>query len=187
MAYRYCEWIWMAVGLVWLLGAFRLKPADRREGAGSLLFHRGVTVAAYLLLFYYRLGVGPLAWRYLPGWPGIAWAGLAITAAGGAFAVWARLLLGGNWSASVTVKQDHRLIRRGPYRIVRHPIYTGLLTSMLGTALALGEIRGLIGFAIASLGWTIKSGVEESFMIAQFGDEYRQYRREVRRLIPFVL
>jgi protein-S-isoprenylcysteine O-methyltransferase len=115
----------------------------------------------------------------------IAWTGLALTAAGCAFAIWARLLLGGNWSSSVTVKQDH--IRRGPYAIVRHPIYSGFLLGLLGTALALGELRGIAGLALASIGWHMKSRREEAFMTAEFGAEYTRYQCEVKALIPFVL
>jgi protein-S-isoprenylcysteine O-methyltransferase Ste14 len=83
------------------------------------------------LPFSARLRVGPLAWRFVPDSPVVAWAGLAVTAAGFTFAIWARMLLGGNWSSSMTVKQDHQLIRQGPYSIVRHPIYSGLLLALL--------------------------------------------------------
>jgi protein-S-isoprenylcysteine O-methyltransferase len=95
-------------------------------------------------------------------------------------------MLGGNGSATVTVKPDHRLIRQGPYTIVRHPIYTGFLLGLLGTALALGELRGIVGLALAFIGWRMKSRLEEAFMAAQFGAEYTEYQREVKALIPFV-
>jgi protein-S-isoprenylcysteine O-methyltransferase Ste14 len=105
------------------------------------------------LPFSARLRVGPLAWRFVPDSPVVDWAGQADTAAGCAFAIWARMLLGGNWSASVTVKHDHQLIRQGPYSIVRHPICSGLLLALLGTALALGELRGIVDLALALAGW----------------------------------
>lgn len=185
--FRYIQWIWIAVGIVWLFGVFTAKRAARSEPAGSRLAQLGIMAPAFALLFSSRLRVGPLAWRFVPDAPGIAWAGLAVTAAGCAFAVWARLMLGGNWSATVTVKHDHRLIRKGPYTIVRHPIYSGALLGLLGTALAWGEVRGLIGLAMACIGWRLKSRVEEAFMIEQFGDEYARYQREVKALIPFLL
>ena len=186
-AYRYAERIWAAVGIVWLIGALVSKRAVRRQAAGSLLLHMAIMVAAFLLLFFARLSVGPLAWRFVPESPLIAWTGFVVTAVGCAFAIWARLLLGGNWSSSVTVKRDHRLIRKGPYTIVRHPIYTGLLLGLLGTALALGEVRGLVGLALAFIGWRMKSRIEEGFMTAEFGAEYTEYQRQVKALIPFVL
>jgi protein-S-isoprenylcysteine O-methyltransferase Ste14 len=97
-----------------------------------------------------------------------------------------RALLGSNWSATVTVKQHHELIRRGPYAIVRHPIYSGFLLGVLGTALALGEVRGLVALALAFAGWYLKARNEEQFLVEQFGDAYVGYRRNVKQLIPFV-
>jgi protein-S-isoprenylcysteine O-methyltransferase Ste14 len=138
------------------------------------------------LIFIGRLVAGPLDRRFVPDSAAVAWAGLALTAAGCAFAIWARLLLGGNWSASVTVKQDHQLMRRGPYAIVRHPIYSGFLLGLAGTALALGEWRGIAGLALAFIGWLTKSRTEEAFMTAQFGAGYTEYQRRVKALVPFV-
>ena len=174
--YGYIEWIWAAVGVVWLIGTLVSKQTARREPTSSRLLHMAIMAAVFALPFSARLHVGPLAWRFVPDSPVIAWTGLALTAAGCAFAIWARLLPGGNWSSSVTVKQDHRLIRRGPYAIVRHPIYSGFLLGLLGTALAL-----------ASIGWRMKSRREEAFMTAEFGAEYTRYQREVKALSPFVL
>jgi protein-S-isoprenylcysteine O-methyltransferase Ste14 len=185
--YRCIVFIWIAVGGVWLIAAMASKRTARREAVSSSLLHIAIMAAAFALLFSDKLHVGPLAWRFVPESRVIAWTGLALTVAGCAFAVWARLLLGGNWSSSVTIKQDHRLIRRGPYTIVRHPIYSGFLLGLLGTALTLGELRGIIGLALAFIGWRMKSRLEEGFMVAQFGAEYTEYQREVRALIPFVL
>jgi protein-S-isoprenylcysteine O-methyltransferase Ste14 len=185
--YRYIEWIWMAVGAVWLIAALASKKTARSEALVSRLLHIAIMTAAITLFYSARLRVGPLAWRFVPDSPIIAWTGLALTVAGCAFAVWARILIGNNWSANVTVKQDHRLIRKGPYSIVRHPIYSGFLLGLLGTALALGEWRGIAGLALAFIGWRMKSSLEEAFMVAQFGEEYVAYEREVKALIPFVL
>jgi len=100
--------------------------------------------------------------------------------------VWARLVLGRNWSGTVTVKQEHTLVRQGPYVIVRHPIYTGLLAAGLGTAIAYGQIRGLIAVALFLLLFILKIRIEERFMREQFGDDYRIYQEQVKALIPFV-
>jgi protein-S-isoprenylcysteine O-methyltransferase Ste14 len=96
-------------------------------------------------------------------------------------------MLGSNWSGTVTVKQNHELVQSGPYAIVRHPIYSGFLLGALGTALSVGEARGLIALALAFVGWVAKTRVEEQFMVEQFNGDYVRYRREVKRLIPFVL
>jgi protein-S-isoprenylcysteine O-methyltransferase Ste14 len=85
------------------------------------------------------------------------------------------------------VKRDHQLVLRGPYVLVRHPIYSGLLLGMLGTAITAGEVRGLVGFAILFYAWLAKSRVEEAFMTEQFGMQYTQYRQRVKAIIPFVL
>jgi len=189
---RCIDWTWSAVGVVWLVSALTVKKAARREAAGSRLLQIAIMAAVFVLLFpsllrRYELPLGPLSSRFVPESPAIAWTGLALTIAGCAFAIWARLLLGGNWSGSVTVKQDHRLIRRGPYAIVRHPIYSGFLLGMLGTALALGQWRGIAGLALAFIGWHMKSRKEEAFIVAQFGEAYTAYRHEVKAFIPFVL
>ena len=108
-------------------------------------------------------------------------------AAGLGFAVWARRCLGRNWSGIVTVKQGHELIRSGPYALVRHPIYTGLLLAILGTASAIGEWRGLIAFVLITAGFVLKLRIEEDFISETFGEQYARYRAEVPALIPFIV
>ncbi len=105
---------------------------------------------------------------------------------GVAFSVWARLMLGDNWSNRVTVKENHTLARRGPYRIVRHPIYSGILLGMLGSALQRGGIRCFVGVLICGFSFWLKTRVEERFMVQSFGEEYLQYRHKVKALAPFI-
>jgi protein-S-isoprenylcysteine O-methyltransferase Ste14 len=113
--------------------------------------------------------------------------GVILTAAGLAFTVWARVHLAGNWSGVVTLKEGHTLVRDGPYRYVRHPIYTGLLLALIGSAIARDEWRGVLAVALAFVALWRKLGLEERWLTEIFGDEYRRYRREVRALIPFVV
>src|SRR5205814_7438334 len=98
-----------------------------------------------------------------------------------------RLHLAGNWSATVTIKENHTLVRDGPYRYVRHPIYTGILLAIVGSALARDEWRSLLGAAIAFFSFWHKLRIEELWLTEVFGDDYRRYREEVRALIPFVV
>ncbi len=176
---------WIVTAVLWVLASFISKPTVRVQSAASRAVQAGLLIAVYLLLFgYWR--VGPLAWRILPDSPLVVYVGVALTLAGMAFALWARFFLGGNWSMNVTVKENHQLVRSGPYAIVRHPIYSGLLLAILGTAIAEAEVRGLVAVILALIGWRMKSRVEESFMACQFGSEYAQYKREVKALIPFV-
>ena len=109
-----------------------------------------------------------------------------ITALGVAFALAARFFLGKNWSGWVTVKKGHQLIRSGPYAVVRHPIYSGVLLGILGTAIVVGEVRGLVAMAFAALGLGLKSFQEERFMEEEFGSEYRDYTRRVKAMIPLL-
>jgi len=186
-AYRYILWLWSAVGIVWLAGSVTAKRAARVEAAGTRAAHMALTVLAFTLVFTERAGIGPLGWRFVPASAAIEWAGFVLTFAGCAFAIWARFMLGGNWSGSVTVKHDHQLVLRGPYLLVRHPIYSGALLGLLGAAITVGEVRGLAGFAIAFYAWLMKSRMEEAFMTEQFGSQYTQYRQRVKAIIPFIL
>jgi protein-S-isoprenylcysteine O-methyltransferase Ste14 len=186
-AFIWIEAVWLAVGLVWLVGAFAAKRAVRREPPLSRVLHLAIMALAVGLLFSDRVRIGPLGARLLPepGW--LPWLGLGLTVAGCAFAVQARFWLGSNWSATVTVKEKHELVRTGPYAVVRHPIYTGFFLGVLGTAVAVGEVRGLIALTLAFIGWLTKTRTEEKFLLEEFDGDYARYRREVKRLIPFVL
>jgi protein-S-isoprenylcysteine O-methyltransferase len=178
--------LWLVLAAVWLFGLFTAKPISRRQSVGSRLIEMGLSLLAYCLVFtpYFRSGWG--AWSFLPNSDFTGAIGLLLVFLGVAFAIWARLQLGGNWSSAVTVKQGHTLIRRGPYTIVRHPIYTGLLLAFFGVALILGELRGLVGVGVLFLCFWIKSTTEERFMVEQFGADYRQYQRQAKAFIPYV-
>lgn len=103
------------------------------------------------------------------------------------FAWWARIHLGRLWSGTITLKQDHRIIDTGPYGLVRHPIYTGLLLSILATAAAQATVTGLLGAAGIFLGLWMKARAEERLLTAELGAEaYGGYRRRVPMLVPFL-
>jgi protein-S-isoprenylcysteine O-methyltransferase Ste14 len=177
---------WITALVVWIIGAFTTKATIRRQSIGSRLLEMSPLIVGYLLL---RGTPSLLYWtstRFVP--PTFEWQviGAVVTVAGVAIGIWARFYLGGNWSATVSVKQDHELIRTGPYAAVRHPIYSGLLLAILGTAIYAGEIRGLFALALAMVALKIKSMREEAFMQDEFGERYVQYRREVKSLVPFV-
>ena len=178
--------LWLAWVLYWVVSAFGVKTTRRRESRASRLSH----------VLPLAVGVTLIAWPHLHqvGWlsrpllPPSAWrfgGALALTAAGLAFTVWARLHIGRNWSGTVTLKEGHELIRSGPYAWVRHPIYTGLLVALLGGAVACGEWRALIGLALVAGAFVRKLRIEEHFMRESFPDEYPRYCAQVPALIPF--
>jgi protein-S-isoprenylcysteine O-methyltransferase Ste14 len=185
--WRCIESVWLLVGIYWLVAALWAKPVARREQLLTRIVHLAIMTMAFGLLFSRSTRVGVLGARFLPESAAIGWAGLGLTAAGCALAVWARACLGSNWSATATQKHNHELVRRGPYALVRHPIYAGFLLAMLGTALALGEMRGLVALALAFVGWFTKARTEERLLSEAFGGAYARYRREVKQLIPFIL
>ena len=132
----------------------------------------------------------PVPWLYrqfVPQGLWTFWLGAAITTAGLLFAVWAREHLGRNWSRSVTIKQDHQLIVTGPYALVRHPIYTGILAGFLGMTFAVAEMRGILAFILVSLMLWSKLRREEQWMRAQFGAPYEASSRRTAAVVPFVL
>ncbi|PYV65700.1 MAG: hypothetical protein DMG95_01005 [Acidobacteria bacterium] len=109
---------------------------------------------------------------------------ILLTAAGIALAIWARFYIGQNWSGTVTIKVGHTLIRTGPYRWVRHPIYSGILLAMIGTALARGKPIGVLAIVLFWFGFWFKSRLEEQFMRKTFGQEYDEYARSTGALVP---
>jgi protein-S-isoprenylcysteine O-methyltransferase Ste14 len=174
---------WLVFMLVWVIGAGTSKRTAQREAVGNRIIYGIPLALAALLLFGARHWLRLNA-RFVPDTAEFRLSGLVLTTLGLAFAIWARLTIGRNWSGTVTIKEDHQLIQRGPYRIVRHPIYFGILLALLGTALGYGRILGLIAVPIAFLGFWRKAQTEEQFMMAQFGAQYVQYRREVKGFIP---
>ncbi len=184
--YRIAGDLWALVAIVWAVGMFMAKPVVRVQSPGSRLFTIALALLGFSLVFssYFRTGL--LAERFLPNSNLARMLGLVLTFIGVGFSIWARLQLGGNWSGTVTVKQDHTLIRRGPYALVRHPIYSGFLLAVLGVALIVGEYRCLLGVAVLFLCFQLKSNLEERFMLEQFEGDYRMYRQQVKALIPFV-
>ena len=110
--------------------------------------------------------------------------GALATAAGVAFAIWARRHIGRNWSGQITIRQEHELIRTGPYARIRHPIYTGLLLALLGTAIAIGEYRAIIAFAVIAIGFVVKAKREESLLTKEFGPAFDEHRRQTGFFLP---
>ncbi len=178
--------LWLSWAAYWWISARNVKTTTRREPLWARLFD-GSLLALAGLLFWIHLPFHVLRERFLPLSAWTFWVGVALTAGGLLFAVWARRHLGRNWSGTVTLKEDHELITSGPYTWVRHPIYTGLLLAFLGSAVALGEWRGILSVALAFWAFWRRIRFEERWMREQFGSAYLAYSERVRALVPFVL
>src|SRR5690348_15664321 len=159
----------------WFLSALRLKQTKREEPSVGRLLHIALLVIAFNLLFARSFEISFLATRFVPIQPAFQYAGIALTFLGVAFSIWAGYCIGENWSARVTLKVDHQLIRSGPYAYVRHPIYTGLIIACAGAALFIGQVRCVVGLLIAIVEFSRKAAKEEKLMVAEFGETYEQY------------
>jgi protein-S-isoprenylcysteine O-methyltransferase Ste14 len=145
-------------------------------------------IVALLLMGGHASGAfGMLGGRFVPRGTALEAFGAALCLAGAALAIWACYLLGPNWSGTVQLKRDHELIQRGPYRVVRHPIYTGLLFLFLGNALEVGDWRGLLAVAIVFASFWRKLRLEERWLAEHFGEPYREYQGRTRALVPGLL
>jgi protein-S-isoprenylcysteine O-methyltransferase Ste14 len=179
--------VWIVFVLYWQIKAADTKATQRLEPAASRILRVLIFVIAIALLSIPRI---PLHWLYVQLWPQgywPFWLGAALTVAGLLFAVWAREHLGRNWSRSVTIKQGHELITTGPYAVVRHPIYTGILAGFLGMAIAISQVRGFIVVVLIFLVFWLKLRMEEKWMRSQFGETYATYAQQTAALVPYLL
>ncbi len=176
--------LWVAWLLYWSIAAIGAKANHRVENLASRLSHTVPLALGIALLATTQVPFAWLALRFLPPSANWFWLGFILVGFGLVFSVAARIWLGGNWSGMVTLKQDHELILSGPYRWVRHPIYTGLLLGILGSAIALGQWRGLVALALVFVALRRKVAIEERFLVEQFGAAYVRYRAEVPAVVP---
>lgn len=178
------DYLWGAFFLLLILAALRTKKSQQSENLASGLSYTVIVALGFALMFWVNVDVDALDVRWLPHFDAAEIAGIAIIIIGLAFAVWARLHLKSNWSGVITVKQDHQLIQSGPYRWVRHPIYSGVILAMAGTAVENGRVRGILGVLLVVIGFWIKSRKEEHFMRQTFGEQYEVYCQSTGTLIP---
>jgi protein-S-isoprenylcysteine O-methyltransferase Ste14 len=175
---------WAVFILYWDAAAKNSSPAKVSESRKSRRVHELLLNVGLLLVI---VPVPGLRERFLPDKELVAWTGLSIQTAAVALGIWARRVLGSHWSGEITIKVDHQLIRSGPYRLVRHPIYTAWLGMFAATAIVSGQIHGLIGFAMAAFAYWRKIRLEEANLKNAFGSDYEAYRRETWALVPWVV
>jgi protein-S-isoprenylcysteine O-methyltransferase Ste14 len=176
--------IWIGWIASWLIAALWSARTEKRAASWDVWVSRGLLVAGALLLLHStrRLLHAPRLWHVGTGG---AYALAALTLVGILFAWWARIHLGRLWSGAITRKEGHRVVDSGPYGLVRHPIYTGLIVAIAATAAAQATATGLLGAALIVVGLWLKARAEERFLTAELGaDAYGAYRRRVPMLIP---
>lgn len=178
--------LWGAWIVYWSVAAFGTKPVRRRESPASRLSHILPLVLSVGLLIRPAMAGPALAASIVSYQPSFPVIGAVLVAAGLGFAVWARVRLAGNWSGTVTLKQDHELVRSGPYALVRHPIYTGILLAAIGSVVAIDRWSAVLALALMAAAFLRKIATEERFMAEAFGPAYADYSRSTARLVPYV-
>jgi protein-S-isoprenylcysteine O-methyltransferase Ste14 len=179
--------LWLAYLVYWWAKSSRVKATERRESAPSRLVRLVSIVCAVLLLWLPSVPLPLLGVRFLPSGVVSFCIGAALFVGGLLSSVWARRHLGENWSQAVTLKEGHELIASGPYALVRHPIYAGLLLAFVGMAVARGELRGLVAVALVFGVLWHKLRLEDEWMREQFGDSYDSYCQRVAALLPYII
>jgi protein-S-isoprenylcysteine O-methyltransferase Ste14 len=182
--YAATMWAWILWVLSWMAAAIWASRTQARPRRRSELGYRIVTLVGLALLFFGRrlTGDGAKLWSAPPE---ARWALFALVLAGFGVCWWARVHLGRLWSGTVTLKADHRIVDTGPYRLVRHPIYTGLIIAAAATAALQATAVSFAGLAVLVLGFWIKARLEERFLRAELGAEaYDAYARRTGMLFP---
>jgi protein-S-isoprenylcysteine O-methyltransferase Ste14 len=177
---------WVAFWSYWFLSAWRTRsPVKRRQSSRFIFLPLLVLILIWLVLVQF-LDSGFLLLEIVPDTIGVALAGVCITLIGLGFAIWARVHLGTNWSSQPAIRVEHKLVRTGPYKIVRNPIYTGILFGFVGTALVINQMWAVLAILIILTTFLVKIRMEEKVLREEFGDDFIQYKREVKAFIPFI-
>lgn len=175
---------WLVFLFYWIFASLSVNRIKNREPAGPRLTRWAIIVVT-LLLLNTNLGYrGFLGRRFVPFTLSMAWLGAILTLAGVAFAIWARVHIGRYWSGTVALKVEHELIRTGPYAHIRHPIYTGVLMMLAGTALAIGRYGALLAFLLLLADLTWKSRREEALLAHEFGAAFEEHRSHTGFFLP---
>jgi protein-S-isoprenylcysteine O-methyltransferase Ste14 len=175
---------WAIFFVFWFVSSFFVKPTLEHATSSTAMI---VRIAVLLVVFF--LILGRVAVLHLPALPPTllrSVAGDTVCVLGLLLALWARVTLGRNWSGNVTFKEGHELIRTGPYAVVRHPIYMGVLLMFIGTMIVVGRVEGIIVVVGMIPAFWMKLRAEERLMTRHFPTEYPAYKKQTKALIPFV-
>jgi protein-S-isoprenylcysteine O-methyltransferase Ste14 len=172
---------WAGLGLLWAAPAKGPQSAEFKWYRPIRLL---ILAAVFALLFWRDTAIGVLGKRFAPDVVALGIVGFALAVCGLFVASWSRMALGRYWSDKVILQTEHRLIRSGPYSCMRHPLYSGVLLAVLGTALVLGEVRGLVSFTVLLVNYAIKAKREERILAERFGTEFNTHLARTGFLLP---
>lgn len=174
---------WLVFVFYWFVSALRVKKMKKREPILQRVAYL-LAIAFVVFLLYSLAPADFLIRRFVPRLYWIAMLGASLTVAGVGLAIWARSHIGQYWSASVSLREDHELVRTGPYAHIRHPIYSGALVAMAGTCLAMGDYRAIILFGAILAGFTLKAKKEEALLAGEFGSKFDEHRSHTGFFLP---
>lgn len=176
---------WVVFWVYWSFRVPRGRASKRKVARTFTVLNTGLLYLGFLLVLLGRSVPGSLGLLVVPQAFLIDVTGMVFAVIGVAFAIWSRQLLRNNWSGEIAIIEAQQFIRNGPYAIVRHPIYAGMLLALLGTTLVSATAASLLGLGLAVLSLWQKARIEEQFLLVEFGEQYAKYQREVKFLIPF--
>ncbi len=175
---------WIVFVVYWLVSSIRTRATRQKESFVSRYAVLLIEIVGFALIFSHRTGIGFLGSRVVPRNLVGPLAGTVLIWMGTGLAIWARYHLAEYWSARVTIKEDHQLIRTGPYARLRHPIYSGLVLAAIGSALVIDRWRCVFGVCLVLIGYCFKAKKEEAMLTQQFGDAFREHQKHTGFLIP---
>jgi protein-S-isoprenylcysteine O-methyltransferase Ste14 len=178
------EWTWIVFGLYWLIAARRVKAARTTEWPAYRVFRLLLLAITFALLFAKWTGVGFLGRRVFPQKQVLPSFGFGLALAGMALAVWARVSLGQYWSDKIVLKVDHRLVRSGPYARMRHPIYSGVLLGVAGSAVVVDQWRGVLAFVLLLTNYMVKAKREDQILAEAFPLDFAAHEKNAGFLLP---
>lgn len=183
------SYIWSIFWIYWILAAIKTRSNVKKESSGQKsiprVTHLMLVIISYVITFFQFKNI--FLWdRILPSYKYVDYIGIAILVISLLFAIWARIILGRNWSGAIQKVEGQRLVCSGPYKYIRNPIYTGIVCGFFGTFITLRSLASIIGFCIILTTYIIKINREQRFLILEFGEEYKKYIKESWALIPYI-
>ncbi|MBF0103842.1 MAG: isoprenylcysteine carboxylmethyltransferase family protein [Deltaproteobacteria bacterium] len=178
--------LWSLWLIYWLWRSWGNKKFARHETLIVKTTYLAPLIAGVCLLLPFPAFPAIFTIRFYETPVFLVWAGVLMTVVGLLLSVWARHCLAGNWSAFVSIKEAHVLVRTGPYALVRHPIYSGIFLALVGGVITSGEIKGVVALVLIFFSFVYKINREEEFMRSRFADQYAAYQQTTKKLIPFM-